>query len=327
MGIDDQPASAFRPRYDSVDALRGLAVAAMLVACFPGNPARVFAPLVRSEYGAGTLADLVFPLFLFVMGVSIALVRERLDERASMARAIRLVGLGLVLNALAYLILDQPMYRIPGVLQRVGLCYGIAALLVLHAQRGAQWIAIVAILLGYWAWMGWGEPYTLDNRPDPEGLSSTLPAVASTLLGVRAGAWLRVNALRRIAAAGLACLLLAEAWSPAFPMDRALWTSSYVLWSAGWSMLALAGLDYAIDLLRWPAVGRRLGRNAIAIFAGATVLAILLEAARWREPFAAFATRALGSAEGGSLAYALAFLALAAAGAFVLERRETFLRI
>lgn len=327
MGIADPASSADPPRFDSVDAFRGLAVAAMLVACFPGDPARVFAPLHRSEYGAGTLADLVFPAFLFVMGVSIALARERLGERECVARAIRLVGLGLVLNALAYLILDQPMYRIPGVLQRVGLCYGIAALLVLHAQRGAQWTAIVAILLGYWAWMGWGEPYKLDNRPDPEGLSSTLPAVATTLLGVRAGEWLRANALRRIAAAGVACLLLAEAWAPAFPMDRALWTSSYALWSAGWALLALAGLDYAIDLLRWPAAGWRLGRNAIAIYAGAVVLAILLDAARWREPLTALAARALGSAERGSLAYALAFLVLAGLAAFALERRATFVRI
>jgi predicted acyltransferase len=307
-------AAADLPRYDSVDALRGIAVAAMLLACHPGDPHRLHAPQPA--------ADLVYPFFLFVAGVSIALARERLTDGAVLARALRIVGLGLVLHALAYLILDRPEYRIPGVLQRVGLCYAIAALLAIHTRRGAQWIAIGAILVGYWAWMGWGEPYTHENRPDPEGLSTTLPAVATTLLGVRAGDWLRANALKRIAGAGIALLLAAELWAPAFAFDRALWTSSFVLWSAGWAMLALAALDAAIDLRRWPAFGRRLGRNAAAIYAGGFLMGVLLEASRWRSAFEGAIAGWLVSPAAPALAYGLAWVLLAWTVAAWMDRRD-----
>src|SRR6185295_3844755 len=137
------------PRYESVDALRGIAVAAMLLVAHPGDAANVYAGLQQTAWEGVTAVDLVFPFFLFVMGVSIALARERLSDGAVVARALRIVGLGLVLHALAYLILDQPVYRIPGVLQRAGICYGAAALLALHTRRGAQWTVIAALLLGY----------------------------------------------------------------------------------------------------------------------------------------------------------------------------------
>lgn len=314
-------------RYDSVDALRGLAVAAMLLVNDPGSAAHVYAPLRHAGWEGYMPADFIFPLFLFVVGVSIAFARERLTDAAAIARALRIVGLGLVLHALAYLILDQAVYRIPGVLQRVGLCYGFAALLALHTRRATQWIVIAAILLGYWAWMGWGDPYTLDNRPDPEGLSSTPPAIATTLLGLRAGEWLREERLRPIAACGIAALLLGELWSQVFPLNKTVWTSSYVLWSAGWSMLALAAADMLIDQHRWPAVGRSLGRNAIAIYAAAWIAAVLLDAARWRGAIFAALARALPSPELASLVYGIAFTAIAWLAAFALARRGTYIRI
>lgn len=320
-------ASPALPRFDSVDALRGLAVAAMLLVAHPGDASHVYEPLRRARWDGCMLADLVFPLFLFVVGVSVALARERLDDRAVLARALRIVGLGLVLHALAYLILDRPEYRIPGVLQRVGLCYGAAGFLALHARRGTQWAAIVAILLGYWAWMGWGASYTLENRPDPEGLASTAPAIATTLLGLRAGEWLRAEKLRRIAATGVAALLLGELWSQVFPINRTVWSSSYVLWTGGWAMLALVALDVLIDQHRWPAIGRRLGRNAIAIYAGAWIAAVLLDAARWREAAFAALARWLPSPEAASLAYAMAFIGVAWATAVVLDRRGVHIRI
>lgn len=320
-------ASDFHPRYESVDALRGIAVAAMLLAGNPGDATRMYTGLrVTAWEGVGAV-DLVFPCFLFVAGVAIALAREKLTDGAAIARAIRIVGLGLVLNALAYLILDRPEYRIPGVLQRVGLCYGIAALLALHTRRGAQWIAIVAILLGYWAWMGWGEPYTADNRPDPEGVTSLPPALAVTLIGVRAGDWLREGHLRRIAGAGIATVVAGELWSQVFAFHPAVWTSSFVLWSAGWAMLALAALDVAIDLQRWPAIGRRLGRNAIVVYTGATLMAVLLEASRWRDALYANAFGWLPTPEASSLAYAVAFTTFWWIVAVALDRRGAHVTI
>ena len=323
MAIEEE-----RPRFESVDAFRGIAVAAMLLVNDPGDWAHIYAPLRHAPWDGCTPADLVFPFFLFTVGVSIALARERLTHAAVVTRALRIVGLGLVLHALAYLLLDRPEYRIPGVLQRVGLCYGAAALLALHARRDAQWIAFAAILLGYWAWTGWGEPYTLDNRPDPEGLTSTLPAIATTILGLRAGEWLQRGkpaAHLRSPAWRRCCWARSGRTSSQF--NKTLWTSSYVLWSGGWALLALALLDAAIDLERWPALGRRMGRNAIAIYSGAWLMAVLLDAWRWRE--AAFASLAslLPSPEMASLAYAIAFTTLWWIVAVVLDRRAIYLRI
>ena len=317
----------FHPRYESVDALRGIAVAAMLLAAHPGDAGSVHAALRPTEWEGFTAVDLIFPTFLFVVGVSISLAREQLHDGAAIARALRIVGLGFVLHALAYLILDRPEYRIPGVLQRVGLCYGAAALLALHTRRGAQWIAIFAILLGYWAWMGWGEPYTPYNRPDPEGLTSTLPAVATTLLGLRAGDWLREGRLRRLGAAGIAALLLAELWSQAFAFNRTAWSSSFALWSAGWAMIALALLDVAIDKQRWPAIGRRFGRNAIVVYAGAWLMAALLEASRWRDALYTHVFGWLLTPEAGSLAYAVTFALFWWIVALALDRRRAYVTI
>jgi predicted acyltransferase len=317
----------FHPRYESVDALRGIAVAAMLLAAHPGDAGLVYPALRPSEWEGFTAIDLVFPTFLFVAGVSISLAREQLSDGAVIARALRIVGLGFVLHALAYLILDRPEYRISGVLQRVGLCYGAAALLALHARRGAQWIAIAAILLGYWAWMGWGEPYTTDNRPDPEGLSSLMPAVATTLVGLRAGDWLREGRLRRLGAVGIGALLLGELWSHVFAFNRTVWTSPFAVWSAGWAMIALAMLDVAIDRQRWPAVGRRLGRNAILVYAGAWLMAVLLEASRWRAALHAHAFGWLPTPEAASLAYAVSFALFWWIVAVALDRRQAYVTI
>jgi predicted acyltransferase len=198
------------------------------------------------------------------------------------------------------------------------------------ARPATQWIAFAAILLGYWAFMGWGEPFTPDFKPDPEGFISTPPAIATTILGLRAGEWLRRGDLRRIAVVGALSLAIAAAWWEAWPPNKTLWTSTYVLWTGGWAMLALVALDVAIDLRRWPAIGRRFGMNAIAIYALAWLMAVVLDAARWKEPLydkgfgwiAAFA-----SPEAASLAFAIAFTALWWAVAAALDRRGLHLRI
>ena len=109
--------------------------------------------------------------------------------------------------------------------------------------------------------------------------------------------------------AGVVALLAGELWSQVLPYNKTLWTSSYVLWTGGWAMLALALLDVAIDLQRWPAIGRRLGVNAIAIYAGAWILAVVLDAARWKQPIYQHGFAWMGSPELASLAFAVAFTA------------------
>jgi predicted acyltransferase len=317
----------YRPRFDSVDALRGLAVAAMLLVNNPGDWGQVYAPLRHAQWNGCTPADLVFPFFLFVVGVSIALARSRLANGAVLLRAARIIGLGLVLHAIAYLLLDRPEYRIPGVLQRIGLCYGAVALLAIHTRPLTHWLLFGAILSGYWAFLSGGDPITPAHNFDPEGLLGTPAAVATTILGLRAGEWLKRGGLRRLVVAGIAALLAGELWAQVLPLNKTLWTPSYVLWTGGWAMIALAALDRAVDLERWPALGRRPGVNAIAIYAGAWILSVVLDAARWKQPLFENGFGWIGPPELASLAYALAFTALWWAVAVALDRRGIRIRI
>jgi len=258
--------------------------------------------------------DLIFPLFLFVVGAvipfSLAKVRERNESKAaSYLRIARRVAvlflLGLICNGL--LKLDFENLRVAGVLQRIALCYGAAALIVLHLGVRGQAVVTAAILLGYGALLafvaapgsspgdytiqgnlaGWVDRNFLPGKLNPayygvgdvaygdnEGLLSTIPAVATTLLGALAGQWLRSGrsaAMRLIGltVAGTSCLALGVAWGQSFPIIKNLWTSSFALVAAGWSLLLLALFHAAIDVVglrRWALFFVVIGANAITIF-------------------------------------------------------------
>lgn len=341
------PAATPLRRFASVDALRGLTVAAMLLVNTPGDWDHVYAPLLHAQWHGCTPTDLVFPFFLFIVGVSIALgVMPRRDagadrgrlQRAVLWRAGRIVGLGLLLHVAAWWLLDKESFRPWGVLQRIGLCFAIAGVLALHVRARAHWLCIGALLLGYWAllartggfapWTNLGSridttmlgphAYLFDpvtgHGHDPEGLLSTLPAVATTLLGLRAGDWLRHGRVRRLWVAGAAALALGALWAQVFPLNKNLWTSSYVFWTGGWAMLALATCHALVDLRGWPAVGRSFGVNAIAAYAGSALMVVVLVALGAWEPlyrigFAGWMTPRFGPYL-PSLAFALAFVAL-----------------
>jgi predicted acyltransferase len=337
-------------RFASVDALRGLAVAAMIVVNTPGDWSHVYAPLLHSEWHGFTPTDLVFPLFLFIVGVSIALA-PGVGAPSILWRALRIVALGLALNALAWWLMDTRAFRPWGVLQRIGICYAAAGLLAMSTGPRTQRFTIASLLVGYWALMLFGgtlEPrsnlasrldtallgplaYEYDARSDtghdPEGLLATFPAIATTLLGVRAGHWLRAGDLRRLIVGGLVALALGAVWSLAFPLNKNLWTSSFVLWTAGCSLLLLAAFHAAIDRHGWPAIGRRFGLNAIAIYAGAWVLECVLTRLQLNRAIADAFVRVLADRYLASLAYALAFATLWWLVALALDRKGVRLRI
>ena len=205
-------------RYASVDALRGLTVAAMLLVNDPGDWNHVYAPLEHAAWNGFTPTDLVFPLFLFIVGVSITLgLGAGTTNRALLLRALRIVALGLLLHLVAHLAIGTPTFRPMGVLQRIGVCYVAAALLALHTSPRTQWLAFGAILVIYGlllfgapltkeanlasrldTWLLGRHAYEFDaasgRAHDPEGVLSTVPALATTLLGVRCGAWLQRGA-------------------------------------------------------------------------------------------------------------------------------------
>ena len=250
--------------------------------------------------------DLIFPLFLFLVGCVLPYSLEKYQAQpfeayARIARRVAmLILLGLIANGI--LKFDFLNLRMAGVLQRIGICYGIAALLFLHLNVRALVGVVVGILIGYWAILalvpvpgGVAGDYSIEGNlcgyldrhylpgkikeayygyGDNEGLLSTLGAVATTLLGVFAGTWLKSNAqpwtkVSGLLMAGTACLLIGMVWSTALPIVKILWTSSFVLVAGGCSLLLLAWFYAIIDVMeyrKWAFFWVVIGMNAITIY-------------------------------------------------------------
>ncbi|HET6555015.1 MAG TPA: heparan-alpha-glucosaminide N-acetyltransferase domain-containing protein [Dyella sp.] len=351
-------------RLGSVDALRGCTVALMLLVNDPGDGEHVYWPLVHAQWHGCTPTDLMFPFFLFVVGVSIALaIGPRVERgedkgaltRAAMMRASRILLLGVAINVLAWLAMPEAHLRFPGVLQRIGVCFAGAAWFAIYSSVRAQWAAIVAILLGYWALLlagGTLEPFVnivdrvdfaifghavyqtdpiTGRGHDPEGLLGCFPSLATSLLGLRAGQWLRDGKVKALLTMSVLLLVLGGAWSLVFPLNKNLWTSSFVLWTGGLAMLALVLFHLLVDRGEWPAVGRRFGMNAVAAYAGSELMQILMPALGIQQPlyqhaFAGWITPLAGPYI-ASLAYALAFVAVWWLIVVALDRRKIHLKL
>jgi predicted acyltransferase len=305
-------------RLDALDVLRGLTIAGMLVVNTPGTWEHVYPPLLHADWHGWTYTDTIFPFFLFVVGVSMTLStarrRERGDSRAkllrhTLVRAAGIFAIGLAINALSFLAFHRAHLRIPGVLQRIAVCYLVAALVYLFLGPRALLPAAAVLLFGYWALMtrvpvpGFGtgrlDPqgnlaayvdrrilgtHTWKPGWDPEGPLSTLPAVASTLFGAIAGEILLrrrtlPETIVRLSTVGGAAGLTGAVWGTVFPINKNLWTSSYAMLMAGLAAIALALGIWAVDFhgwRTWAAPFRWLGLNALAIFVASDLAAIVL---------------------------------------------------
>jgi predicted acyltransferase len=308
--------AAMSERLQSLDVLRGITIAAMLLVNNPGTGKFGYRVLQHAEWNGCQPPDFIFPFFLFIVGVSItcSLVKRRSlggSRRALLIKVARrtliIFGLGMLLNLLPYF--DWEVTRIPGVLQRIALCYCAASLLVLYVGIRAQAVAAVVLLVVYGVLMKWVpvpgsgagvlEPDTnlaayIDqalmaghlwrHHWDPEGLLSTLPAISTTLIGVLAGHWLR--AARRSSArlggllvsgcAGIALGLVMDDW---LPINKALWSSSFVLLTGGAALIGLAFCHWLVDLQgyrRWSTPFMVFGTNAIFAYAVSSLMTKLL---------------------------------------------------
>jgi predicted acyltransferase len=288
----------------SLDVFRGATVAFMIIVNTPGTWSHVYAPLRHAQWHGCTPTDLVFPSFLFISGVAMWYSLRKFNfefSGASLFRILRRVLLifaaGLFLNIFPHFFdRDYNTLRIMGVLQRIALAWGLGAILVLLIRRNYIWLATAVILFGYWAlmyFMGGTDPYSLEGNfartvdiavlgenhlykgfgmPfDPEGLLSTLPATATVLLGFMAGglisgsgtSWKTPGWLTFTGALLIGAGLL---WGLYFPINKPIWTSSYVLYAGGIGMIILALLYIIIDIWNlkgWTGFFNTFGTNAL----------------------------------------------------------------
>ena len=364
-------------RLISLDAFRGLTIAAMLLVNNPGSWAHVYGPLRHAEWHGWTPTDLIFPFFLFIVGVSMTFSfrarRRRGAEtgtllRKAARRAVVLFLLGLLLHAFPWYDVELATLRIPGVLQRIAVAYLAASALVLLTGLRAQVAATAALLLGYWAVMmlvpvpggsagdlspdgnlaAWLDRTVLGTEHlwsqsrtwDPEGILSTVPAVGTVLLGVFTGRWLQSDRsgseiARGLLAAGATAVAAGWLWGQLFPINKNLWTSSYVVFTGGMALL-LFGLFYWImdvrDRRRWATPFVVFGVNAIAAYFLSGLFAQVLGLVRvgdaslkrwiYETLFASWA-----GPLNGSLAFALAFVLLWLALMWPLYRREIYIKV
>ncbi|TYP75829.1 acyltransferase family protein [Aquimarina intermedia] len=291
-------------RIQSVDFLRGLTIMTMILVNTPGDWSCVYKILLHAPWHGLNLADFVFPFFIFIVGISFSLVyKNKVAEGATykkiLIRSFKLIALGLIINAFIPYIpfFNFDGLRLPGVLQRIGIVFCVVSIAYLNCTRIQLIVVAVVILVGYWLWMVYmplpdGSLPTLNRalnnwanyldyhllkgylwKPDydPEGILRTVPSLVSAILGVFVGEILVSRSTRKLillCGIGGTLLVVSYFWNHFFPINKALWSSSFVLVTAGYGTVLLAIFYYFMDQEKrdFGAIVKYVGANAIFIF-------------------------------------------------------------
>jgi predicted acyltransferase len=366
-------AATVSTRLMSLDVFRGMTIAGMILVNDAGDWSHIYWPLEHAEWNGWTPTDLIFPFFLFIVGVSMVLSfdarRAREASRGalllhSLKRSAIIFGLGLFLAG--YPNFDFHVIRIPGVLQRIAVVYLIASVIVLFAGRAARWAIAAVLLIGYFALMkfvpvpGYGAGVLtpdgnlaafidralmynhlyVAHRYDPEGVLSTLPSVVTCLLGVFTGEWMRgkqpKQVVRGLLAGAVIGLAAGKLWGIWLPINKTLWTSSYVLFAGGFAMALLAVCYWLTDIRgrkRWAQPFVWFGANPLAIFFLATWLSKMSVRHRaggvlWKtNVYNGIFAPMFASPYLNSLAFATSYVLLFWLVALWLYRRKIFVRV
>lgn len=309
-------------RYLALDVFRGMTICFMIIVNCPGNWEFVYSPLLHADWHGFTPTDLVFPSFLFAVGNAMAFVMHKYEHQPNSVFWSKILKRTCIIFALGFLMYWFPFFReaeggglelkplaetrIPGVLQRIALCYFFAAI-ILHygSKKFALWFSVFA-LLGYWViayvFGNPGDPYSLTGNAglkldlfllgerhlyhgegvafDPEGLLSTLPSIVNVLAGFFAGDYIRRNGnsyetISKLMIAGSFIMLGAFIWDMAFPINKKIWTSSFALLTIGLDLLIISILIYIIEIYnrrRWTFFFVVFGRNPLFIYLLADVV-------------------------------------------------------
>jgi len=375
-------------RLASLDAFRGATIAGMMLVNNPGTWSAVYPQLLHASWNGWTFTDWIFPFFLWIVGVAMTFSFAKRVEQGgnksrlmlhTLQRSLVIFALGLFLNSFPFGLLFGHQFsfatvRIPGVLQRIAVCYLIASLIVLNSSVRAQVIWIIGLLTGYWLLVklvpvpGYGagvlEPlgslcwyvdstvlkgHTWVGAPvlgfDPEGIVSTIPAIATTLLGVMTGHWLRSSRSPEektawMFVAGNALLVLGAVLDMWLPINKNMWTSSYTVFMAGWALVCFACAYWLIDVKGYAAWAKPFviyGMNAIAVFVLAGIVGRMLFLIKWEGPDGSMITLksyifqnfflSLASPINASLLFAIGFLLLMYLFVWALWKKKWFLKV
>ncbi len=310
-------------RYLAIDVLRGMTIFFMIIVNTPGSWSYVYPPLLHAKWHGCTPTDLVFPFFLFIVGVSMAFsfVKYQQEDQSKwvmkvLKRTALIFIIGVLLNWFPFYNTAIGDLRILGVLQRIALAFGGAALLIIFLRDQVKLaIAAVVILLGYWLLMWWGggnDPYSLEGNLatsfdvnvlgerhvykgfgipfDPEGLVSTISGIAHVLIGYFIGLNIQKQAskpnalLQSLGMTGIVLVILGQIWNFGFPINKPIWTSSYVLYTTGLATLFLAALIWIIDVKgwkKWTSFFRVFGLNPLIAYVLSGILAKILYTISW----------------------------------------------
>ena len=373
-------------RFLSLDVFRGLTVCFMIVVNTPGSGATPFSPLLHANWHGFTPTDLVFPSFLFAVGNAMSFAQKKFGSLPTSVVLAKLAKRTALIFLLGYLMYWFPFFqvgesgdigpfpisetRIWGVLQRIGVCYGIASLLVYFFPTRTVITLSIAFLVGYWLiLLGWGDPadpfglsgnavrrfdrfligdahlYTGDGIPfDPEGLLSTLPAIVNVIIGYYAGQFVQrvgknYESTAKLLLAGAALIFAALCWDLVFPINKKLWTSSFVLLTTGLDLTILATLIYVIEIRHWNRANWTQffvipGKNPLFIYLLSELLAIslyLIPAGGGKKNLFGWLNSHLvqpmvpGAV--GSLLFALTFMLLCWSVGWLLDRRKIYVRV
>lgn len=293
-------------RLVSLDIFRGITIAFMIIVYIPGSSKNVYPILQPSFWNGCTPADLIFPFFLFTVGISTYLSMKKYGNEINGSSILRIIrrmatifAVGLFLNIFPYFRMDYSAIRLMGVLQRIALAYGLGAIICLSVRREYLWIVIAVILLLYWgvlAYFGGADPYSLQHNfvlrtdiallgkkhlftgfgiPfDPEGLLSTVASICSVIIGyyigeiAGSGSASGKSVLKLILFA-VAAIGLGYLWNMVFPFNEPLWTSSFVLFTSGVAMAVFAFIFLIVDVFKfqiWGIFFTIFGMNSIVVY-------------------------------------------------------------
>ena len=368
-------------RFTTLDVFRGMTIFAMIIVNTQGGGASPYHQLMHADWHGCTFTDLVFPSFLFAVGNALPFAAKKWDDhpndfalRKIFNRTILLFIVGFTLSwyTTLYFVPGGISFaslgdmRILAVLQRIALCYGLAALLTRYVNPTGLLITGIAILLGYWALLYFGgdagDPYgktgnlvrTIDLRVlgakhmyrehgfvfDPEGLLSTLPATVNVIAGYLAGIYIQrngrtISTAGKIFIAGGMLVLIALLWNQVFPFNKKLWTSSFVLQTTGIDLMFLAVLYYVIEVLHWTRgtdFFSVFGRNPLFIYILSNLFLVVLvwpmqNGQIWIDWISTKFFQQIAPGPLGCLLFAVSFTLLCWTAGWGLDRKKIYIRL